>query len=942
MPLLPPQFRRAPRAALVSLALTAALAAAARPVVGQPVVGQSVVGQPAAAPGTAPHATRVTSVEGITEYRLPNGLRVLLFPDASKPTATVNITYFVGSAKEGYGETGMAHLLEHMVFKGATHHTNIPQELTGHGARPNGTTWLDRTNYFETVPAGDTTLAWALDLEADRMVNSFIADKDLRSEFSVVRNEFELGENSPFNVTMERAMSAAFLWHGYGRSTIGNRSDIENVPITRLQAFYHKYYQPDNAMLVVAGKFDDARTLALIEDKFGRIPRPTRTIDPSYTVEPTQDGERNVTVRRVGDVQLVFALYHIPASTHPDYAAVSVLSEVLGSEPAGRLYQALVVPKRAASAGAWSFETHDPGVLLAFAQVRKEDSLAIAQRALLATLDSAARTAPTAAEVDRAKTTLLTQWDLAFNNSERIALQLSESAASGDWRLLFIQRDRTKQVTPADVQRVAAAYLKPANRTTALFVPTAAPERAEIPPTPNVETIVGGYKGNAAVAAGEAFDPSPAVVDARTTRTRLASGLQLALLPKKTRGGTVTAAFTLHTGDEASLQGRAAAAEFAAQMILRGTTALTRQQVKDSLDKLKANVYVYGGPTQVTGGIETTRENLPAALRLVGRSLREPALDPKEFELLKSEQLAQIDEQRAEPTALGSIAYERTMHPHPRGHPLSARTLDEQAADLRALSVDDVRRFHHDFYGASAGELSVVGDFDRAQIAAIADTLFGGWKSATAFHRVPQPYAATAPATQSILTPDKANAFFLAGTNAHLRDDDPDYPALVLANYMLGGGFLNSRLATRIRQKDGISYGVGSQFGADALDSTATFTTYAIYAPQNVDRLEKAFREEMARAAKDGFTADEVAQAKAGWLQNRQTNRAQDGWLAHALGNQLYLGRTTAWDAGVEARIAALTPEQVRGALARWVDPSKVVIVKAGDWNKKPAPAAVQ
>ncbi len=917
--------RAAALAALCAVPLTAPARARAQ-------AGRAV---PASAPPAAGAPTRVTSVEGITEYRLANGLRVLLFPDASKPTATVNITYFVGSAKEGYGETGMAHLLEHMVFKGSTHHTNIPQELTAHGARPNGTTWLERTNYFETVPAGDTTLAWALDLEADRMVNSFIADKDLRSEFSVVRNEFEMGENSPFNVTMERAMSAAFLWHGYGRSTIGNRSDIENVPIPRLQAFYRKYYQPDNAMLVVAGKFDPDRTLAVVQEKFGRIPRPARTLDPSYTVEPVQDGERGVTVRRVGDVQLAFALYHIPSGAHADFPAVDVLTEVLGSEPSGRLYQALVVPKRAASAGAFSFETHDPGVLITFAQVRKEDSLAVTQRVLMATLDSASRAAPTAAEVDRAKTALLTQWDLTFNDSERAALVLSESAAAGDWRLFFLQRDRIKQVTPADVQRVAAAYLKPSNRTTALFVPTAAPDRAEMPPTPNVDALVAGYKGNAALAAGEVFDPSPTTVDARTARTRLASGLQLALLPKKTRGGTVTAAFTLRTGDEASLQGRATAAAMTAQMILRGTKALTRQQVKDSLDKLKANVSVYGGPTQVSGQIETTRANLPAALRLVGQSLREPALDAKEFELLRSDQLAQLDDQRSEPTALGSIAYQRLLNPHAKGHPLYIQTIDEQGAELRALTADDVRRFHRDFYGASAGELAVVGDFDRAAIAALADSLFGGWKSATAYHRVPVPYTALAAGTQSILTPDKANAFFLGGTNVRLRDDDPDYPALLLANYMLGGGFLNSRLATRIRQKEGISYGVGSQFQASALDSVGSFTTYAIYAPQNVDRLERAFREELARAGKDGFTADEVAQAKAGWLQNRQTNRAEDAGLARALGTQLYLGRTTAWDAGVEARVAALTPDQVRAAFARAVDPSHVVIVKAGDWSKK-------
>src|SRR5688500_14677613 len=244
-----------------------------------------------------PGVTNGASVEGITECTLANGLRVPIFPDASKPTITVNITYLVGSRHEGYGETGMAHLLEHLVFKGSTKHPNIPQELTERGSRPNGTTWYDRTNYFETVPATEANLQWALDLEADRMVSSFIAKKDLESEFSVVRNELEAGENNPWRTVLLRTMQTAYLWHGYGRSTIGTRSDIEGVPIERLQAFYRRFYQPDNAVLVVAGKFDPEKTLRLIEDKFGRIPKPVRSLEQgnllftSYTVEPTQDGE---------------------------------------------------------------------------------------------------------------------------------------------------------------------------------------------------------------------------------------------------------------------------------------------------------------------------------------------------------------------------------------------------------------------------------------------------------------------------------------------------------------------------------------------------------------------------------------------------------------------------------------------------------------------------
>jgi zinc protease len=285
---------------------------------------------------TAPEV--VATVEGITEYRLDNGLRVLLFPDPSKPQITVNITYMVGSRHEGYGETGMAHLLEHLLFKGTPDHSDIMQELTERGAQPNGTTSFDRTNYFEIFPASGDNLEWALDHEADRMVNSFVAQADLASEMTVVRNEMESGENSPLGILVERTMSTGYLWHNYGKSTIGARSDVEGVPIERLQAFYRKYYQPDNAMLVVAGNFDGDEALELITEKFGSIPRPERNGDsvlyPTYTDEPTQDGERTVTLRRVGDVQYITQMYHVPPGSHPSYPPRRSRSSASPTRPA--------------------------------------------------------------------------------------------------------------------------------------------------------------------------------------------------------------------------------------------------------------------------------------------------------------------------------------------------------------------------------------------------------------------------------------------------------------------------------------------------------------------------------------------------------------------------------------------------------------------------------
>jgi zinc protease len=895
----------------------------------------------AQAPAQAVKATKLTTVEGITEYSLPNGLRVLLFPDQSKPTVTVNITYLVGSRHEGYGETGMAHLLEHMVFKGSTNHPHIDKELDVHGSRPNGTTSVDRTNYFETVPATDANLDWALDLEADRMVNSFIAKKDLETEFSVVRNEMEAGENNPINVTYQRLNEAAYSWHGYGRSTIGNRADVENVPIERLQAFYRKYYQPDNAVLVVAGKFDPAKTLALIETKFGRIPRPKRSMEAgnllfaTYTTEPVQDGERSVAVRRVGDTQILMMGYHVPAGSHPDFPAVSVLQFVLSDNPSGRLYKALVDTKLAASIDGLARQVREPGMLVAYGQLRNDQSLDSARATMERTIDAVRNSPITAEEVERAKSARLKNVELLLNNSERVGLGLTEFAAMGDWRLLFLIRDRMAKVTAADVQRVAAAYLKPSNRTVAMFIPTPSPDRAQIPATSNVVAMVADYKGSAVVQAGEAFDASPRNIDARTKRAALPNGMQLTLLPKQTRGNRVVAQIVLRHGTEATLTGKVQTAQFVTALLSRGTTTLTRQQVKDSLDKLKAQVNKFGAGNNLTVNIETLKENFVPVLDLVAQELRSPRFDAQEFEKLKQERLAQIEQAKSEPQFLAGIAAQRKLNPRPRGNPLYTPTADEQIADIGAVTLEQVKAFHRDFFGATYADFAAVGDFDVAEVTATATRLFGDWKNPQPFARIVRTYVAVDSSTEAIETPDKANASLSAGQNLVIRDDDPDWPALYMVNYILGGG-INSRLFTRLRQKEGISYGAGSGVSAQTLDRVGSFNAGAIYAPQNVDRLLRGFREEFDRMRTEGVTAQELEAAKTGYLLARTQGRANDAELIGTLVNRRFYNRTMAYDADYEMKIQALTAEQVNAAAKKHLDPSKLVIVRAGDFAKNP------
>ena len=908
-----------------------ALGVAARPLLAQ------------TAPALPAGVAQVTSVEGITEYRLPNGLRVLLFPDQSKATATVNITYLVGSRLEGYGESGMAHLLEHMVFKGSPKHPNIPQELTEHGANPNGTTWLDRTNYFETFTATDENLKWALDLEADRMVNSFIAKKDLESEFSVVRNEFESGENSPSRVLEERVLSSAYLWHNYGKSTIGSKEDIERVPIDNLKAFYQKYYQPDNAVLLVAGKFDPAKTLALIKQDFGPIPKPTRVLAPTYTTEPTQDGERSVTLRRPGDTQGLGVAYHVPAGSSPDYAATEVLMDVLTNRPSGRLYKALIEGKKAASTWGYVAMLHDPGYAYFYADVRQGRSLDSARVAMLGALDAVGRTQPpTAEEVERAKTKLLKDIELLFQKSDDLGLTLSEYIATGDWRLVYLYRDNLRKVTAADAQRVAAAYLKPSNRTVGEFIPDNKPDRSTVPAPPDVAALVKNYKGEPAIVAGEAFDASPANIDTRTKLGQEKNGLKYALLQKQTRGNSVNAELKLRYGSEASLMNKPAVASLTAAMLQRGTKTRTYAQIRDAFDKAKAQVYFYGGGQTATAGIQTDKAHLNSVMDIVLDCLRNPTFPADEFEKLKQERLAGLETQKQDPQGLAFNLATRLSEPYPKGHPMATLSHDDEIAAIKAIKIDDIRAFYKQFYGAQNATLAVVGSFDEPALRQRLDKQLGTWKASTAYTRIPQRIFPSTAQSQALQTNDKANAMFVTMMKYPLRDDSPDYAALYMANYILGDGFLNSRLATRIRQKEGVSYGVGSYMYADDNDEVGSFTSYAIYNPDNSARLEQAYKEEVERLLKDGVTADELKAAKSAALQNFQVQRSQDRNLASTWAQYLTKaeGRTFAYDAELDRRIAALTPAQVSAAAKKYLDYSKLTIVKAGDFARSAKPKA--
>ena len=881
---------------------------------------------------------KVASIEGITEYHLENGLKVLLFPDPSKPTVTVNLTVFVGSRHEGYGEAGMAHLLEHMLFKGTPTHTQIPKLLTGRGADFNGTTWFDRTNYYETLPASDDNLEFALKLEADRMVNSFVKGEDLKSEMTVVRNEFERGENMPSQVLSKRMMAAAFEWHNYGKATIGNRADIERVPVDSLKAFYKKFYQPDNAMLIVAGQFEADKALAAIQKYFGVLPRPERKLEQTYTEEPAQDGERLVTLHRVGEVAVVGVLYHIPSGGHPDFAPIDVLETVLTAAPAGRLYKALVETRKASRVSGAAYALHDPGMLSFTAEVGQGVEPNGVLESMSDVIDGVKQKGVSAEEVERAQQKLLKQLELDAADSSSIAIDLSNWAAQGDWRLYFLYRDRVEQVKPDDVQRVAASYLLSDQRTVGMYIPVNESEKVSIPETPDLASMIGDYKGRESVAQGEAFDVAPDKIEARLTHPKLPGGVRATFLSKKTRGEAVHLRLTLRYGNAANLRGQATAADFLGELMARGTKQLSRQQLQDALDKERAELDATGTAGEVTFSIKAKRSTLPAVLDILRQVLREPSLPEAELEILKRQYAASLEKNLNDPNSLAFRTIRRELAPYPKDDPRYVPTVAEEIDRVKAVSRADLEKLYSEYLSAQGGELAIVGDFDADEAASTISKMLDGWKSSQPFellHRSGDIKLTSR--IEKIETPDKANATYAAGLVFPMRDDDPDYPLLVMADFVLGGGTLSSRLGDRVRQKEGLSYGVRSGLTASSVDLRTAFSVFAICNPINIDKVHTAISEELALLLKSGVTPDELTSAKQGYLQSQEVTRTEDSSLVRILTENLRAGRTMKYYADLERAIQAATPARVNDAFRKYIDPKRLVIVEAGDFSGKAA-----
>lgn len=880
----------------------------------------------------------IKNVEGVKEYSLNNGLRVLLIPDASQSNMVVNIVYNVGSRNEGYGEKGMAHLLEHMLFKSTKNLGDIKKMLSEKGGAANGTTWLDRTNYYEVFPSNDENLKWSIEMEADRMINATILQTDLDKEFSVVRNEFEIGENNPDGVLQERILSSAYLWHNYGKSTIGSKEDIERVKANRLRVFYEKYYQPDNSTLIIAGKFDEKKALQYVGQYFGSIAKPKRVLDKTYTIEPAQDGEKFVELKRAGDSKNIGALYHTAAYADKDYAAIDALGEILTADPSGYLYKSLVETQKISSIYYWQPTTRDASFVYFGVAVPNDKDVVATKELVRAELDKIGSTKYTDEDVSRAKAKIIKQIEGVKNNTISFAINLTEIIGAGDYRLGFLYRDAIEKLTKEDIQRVAEKYFKSNNRTVGVFIPSKDEQRVK-PVEYTDEQLAAftkDYKGKALEKETAPFEASIKNLKQNFVEGKLSNGAKYGLIKKEIKGGKVQAAFKFPVSNEKDLSGKSDVGAILAQLLKTGTTTRTKEQISDRLDLLKSSLsFGFSGQT-LTVNVSTYKESFKEVMEILGDLLTNATFPQNELTKTISEYNTYLESSLNDPNSLAFIEVSRQTSKYPKESIFYTATVQEQIDAYKKIKQPELIDFYKNILGGNNGVGTVVGDLEAKSTAQILESTFGKWNSKSKYERAIPTYFETQKADKEYITPDKENAVAVGKISFKMTQKDADYPAFVMANEMLGsGGFLSARIPMRLREKEGISYGAGSFVNVPITNDVSYWAYYAFLNPTKKNAVEIAAKEEIAKALKDGFTAEELKSNLVSWLNERKTRLGDDGTLMDLTNVYLQYGVPLEDYDTLEAKVKALKIEEVNAVAKKYLSLDKMTSVYVGDFNKK-------
>ena len=885
---------------------------------------------PAGAAPAKPGATKANlarldaQAAGFSSYVLPNGFRIILAAFPSAANARIELVVKTGSKLEGYGETGMAHLLEHMLFKSAGKRVDLKSDLTALGATWNGTTDTDRTNYFETVAAEPEKIDEAIRIEADRFIRASFTKEHLASEMSVVRNELERSDNDPGSLVIRALQRQSYFWHGYSRPTIGARSDIEDAPFSALQAFHKKHYRPDNAALIVTGNFDQQRVLALASQLFGVARNPATPPVRSWTREEARATTNRSELTLPAGKTVAASAWKLPGMTDRQTYAFDLATAAICDNDWGSLRKDLVLERKiAVSVSCGTHLQSDYSLLIGSATAGKDADAEVLSRALLEHIETAAARGVSQDQLERARLAELNAFERLENAHEILASFLSQAEVAGDWRLFFWQRDIIKTLTLAEANSALKKWAVRVNRSDVLLRHADGIVAPEVPKPDAARGLVSGKEWPAIAMLADPIPTSAGELARATIKIPLdGTRARAALISRRTQGNLAWVVLNNDYGNESALSGRRTACTMADHLMAFGGAGFSRDQLSARMEALQAQWSIG------LGGIvlEAPRGNIDAALDILLAAWAAPALPHAEFERIKASSIARLEASLKDPAQVAHNTASLRFDNYPPGHPMQPRSLEKKLADSRAVSFADTTACATDFAGIAQIRLAMVGAFSPQDVQ-------GVWAKIAKLPDARIPYARVkeidAPLSVdttpiNIAMPEKPNASIAGSVLLRIIDDSPDFPALRIAVKILGGD-ADSRIWTRLREREGLAYDAGVHLTGNHFEPRSTLSIHASAASDKAGAALNSLQEELARALKDGFSAREVARAKRAWQQERKTSLRSEDSFAESLAQGLYSGRDYSWLAQYDEKIARLSVQEVNLALRKYLGEAPIV-----------------
>ena len=870
---------------------------------------------------------------GIQEYKMiSNGLTVLLKEDHSAPVATFMVTYDVGSRNEAIGYTGSTHLLEHLMFKGSRKFNtdkgnSVFQLLQSLGARMNATTWLDRTNYFETVPSEH--LETAIEIEADRMRNAYIKEEDRQSEMTVVRNEFERGQNSPFGVLDEHIWAMAYMAHPYHHSTIGWKSDIEGVSIERLKDFYDTFYWPNNATATIVGDFKKEEALNMVRKHFGRIPKSRNEIPEVYTEEPEQEGQGRVILKRAGQQGVVGVAHKTPSATHEDAPAFLVLSSILSSGKNSRFYKKITDKGLTTSVFIWDSLFRDPGLFAVYANLTPGTGHKEVEEIIMAEYEEIKKNGITKEELDKAKAQLIANMKFRQDGSYMVAGSLNEAIASGDWTLYTRYEDRVSGVTAEDIKSVVERYFLEDLSTVGHFVPKAVGEG-------------GARRGPSSATELEQMKQKHLSTNEENKEGLLLAQIEdsepvegVRLLTLKRGSGVVTFSGSLLGGDIYAPSTNPRVPDVVVSMLDQGTTKSSKFEISSKLEGAGARLSFSNGKARVGFGGKFLSEDMSLVVGLLAEQLKLPAFDSEELEKTKSRLITGY--KKSKESTRGNALNDMLKSFYPPGHQNASENPDVSIKHIENITAEDLKNYHKETYGRGSMVFVAVGDVNHAELSSLLKESFKSWKTSPLSDKKEEKSGSKSGGKTYITMEDKTSTDFLVGIPVGINRNHPDYRPLYIASYILGGNF-SGRLMQTVRVKEGLTYGIRSNMSGFSNDNDGYWYVGGTFAPELLSRGESSTLREIKKWAEDGVTQKELDIAKTTLTGSYRVGFDTTGGLANGILSAVVDWGDLSYVDSQPDKINTVTLEEVNNAIKKYISIEDLYQVAAGSVDKSGEP----